>query len=74
MPRRSTKVERVPAPCETLRLRLAGLLDCPANWTPYELIWNDLERIWKPLGLSVEGSWDDAVLQAQLASRFPGAF
>jgi len=36
--------------------------------------WNDLERIWKPLGVSVEGSWDDVVLQAKLASRFPGAF
>jgi hypothetical protein len=36
--------------------------------------WNNLERIWKPLGLTVEGSWDDVVLQAQLASRFPGAF
>ena len=36
--------------------------------------WNDLERIWRPLGLTVEGSWDDVVLQAQLASRFPGAF
>lgn len=36
--------------------------------------WNDIERIWRPLGLTVEGSWDDVVLQAQLASRFPGAF
>jgi hypothetical protein len=36
--------------------------------------WNDLERIWKPLGVSVEGSWGDVVLQAQLGSRFPGAF
>jgi hypothetical protein len=36
--------------------------------------WSQIERIWRPLGLTVEGSWDDAVLQAQLASRFPGAF
>lgn len=36
--------------------------------------WNDLERIWRPLGLTVEGSWDDVVLQANLGSRFPGAF
>lgn len=36
--------------------------------------WHDLERIWKPLELNVEGSWDDAVLQGQLGSRFPGAF
>jgi len=36
--------------------------------------WNDIERIWRPLGVSVEGSWDDVVLQAQLGARFPGAF
>jgi hypothetical protein len=36
--------------------------------------WSEIERIWRPLGLSVDGSWDDVVLQAQLASRFPGAF
>jgi hypothetical protein len=36
--------------------------------------WDEIERIWRPLGLTVEGSWDDVVLQAQLASRFPGAF
>ncbi len=36
--------------------------------------WHDLERIWRPLGLTVEGSWDDAIVQDQLASRFPGAF
>lgn len=36
--------------------------------------WNEIERIWRPLGVSVEGSWDDVVLQAQLGSRFPGAF
>jgi hypothetical protein len=36
--------------------------------------WKDVERIWRPLGLMVEGAWDDVVLQAQLGSRFPGAF
>ncbi|MDQ6712730.1 MAG: hypothetical protein M3Z28_06015, partial [Candidatus Dormibacteraeota bacterium] len=34
----------------------------------------DLDRIWRHLGLTPEGGWNDLVDETDLKTRFPGAF
>jgi hypothetical protein len=34
----------------------------------------DLDRIWRHLGVSPEGSWDNMILERDLSVEFPGAF
>lgn len=35
---------------------------------------DDLDRIWRHLGITPEGSWDRTILEAFLGTEFPGAF
>jgi hypothetical protein len=39
------------------------------RWNP-----DDLDRIWRLLGVTPEGSWDDIVWDVDLDKKFPGAF
>jgi hypothetical protein len=34
----------------------------------------DLDRIWRHLGVSPEGSWENVILERDLSVEFPGAF
>jgi hypothetical protein len=34
----------------------------------------DLDRIWHQLGITPEGSWDNTIVEDNLAGAFPGAF
>jgi hypothetical protein len=34
----------------------------------------DLDRIWHQLGITPEGSWDNTIVEDNLAGEFPGAF
>lgn len=47
---------------------------CVMSLFAYRWDQTDLDRVWHFAGLAPEGSWTDAILYADLTTRFPGAF